>query len=288
MHSQAVTVGTFHAFIETAGLANFAYRLLMMAVLEQLDGRIFVSRPLQEKVAAYFPGETRVIPNGIDYAAYSSPDLQPVPEFDDGRPNILFVGRMDERKGFRHLLRAYPHVKQEVPEARLIVVGAYRSADVASFERYARIYGLGDIHFVGRVSQEDLPRYYRTATVFSAPATGSESFGIVLLEAMAAGVPVVASAIPGYRSVLTNGMEGLLVEPGDELAIAGAITGLLGDPLRRTRMAAEGRLTAQGYDWSIVAQQILDYYQELVESRSGTPNKRRRKGPSLEIKVRPL
>jgi phosphatidylinositol alpha-mannosyltransferase len=104
---------------------------------------------------------------------------------------------------------------------------------------------------------------------------------------MAAGVPVVASAIPGYRSVLTNGMEGLLVEPGDELAIAGAITGLLGDPLRRTRMAAEGRLTAQGYDWSIVAQQILDYYQELVESRSGTPNKRRRKGPSLEIKVRP-
>lgn len=287
MHSQTVTVGTFHAFMETDGLATYAYPLLMLPILERLDGRIFVSKPLQDKVATYFPGETRVIPNGIDYAFYASPDFQPIPEFDDRHPNILFVGRMDERKGFRHLLRAYPYIKQRFPEARLFVVGAYQPEEIAPFERYARRYGLEDIHFIGRVSKDDLPRYYRTATIFCAPSTGSESFGIILLEAMAAGVPVVASDIAGYRSVLTAGEEGLLVKPGDEMAIAQGITSLLNSPGQRSSMAANGRHTAQQYDWKVVAPQILDYYWELIEARSNHERQHEPKGLAVNLQLRP-
>jgi phosphatidylinositol alpha-mannosyltransferase len=259
----------------------------MLPVLERLDGRIFVSKPLQDKVAAYFTGETRVIPNGIDYASYSSPDIQPIPEFSDGRPNILFVGRMDERKGFRHLLRAYPHIKHKFPEARLLVVGAYQPDEVVSFMRYARRYRLDDIQFIGKVSQEDLPRYYRTATIFTAPSTGTESFGIILLEAMAAGVSIVASDIAGYRSVLTHGEEGLLVEPENELAIAEAVTGLLEDLQRRTSMGAKCQRTAQQYDWKVVAPRILEYYGELIQARADQKGQHKPKGLALNLQLRP-
>jgi phosphatidylinositol alpha-mannosyltransferase len=287
MHSQAVTVGTFHAFLETDGLASYAYSLLMLPILEQLDGRIFVSEPLRYKVATYFQGETRVIPNGIEYASYASPSIEPIPDFDDGRPNILFVGRMDERKGFRHLLRAYPYVKHRFPEARLLVVGAYQPEEVVFYGRYTHRFRLNDIHFIGRVSPVDLPRYYRTATIFCAPSTGSESFGIILLEAMAAGISIVASDIPGYRSVLTPNKEGLLVEPGNEMAIAEAITGLLDNLRMRASMAAEGRRTAQRYDWKVVAPQVLDYYGELIAARSGHQGEQKPKRLAVDLKLRP-
>ena len=287
MCSEAATVGTFHAFMETDGLVSYAYPFLMLPILEQLDGRIFVSESLREKVAAYFPAETRVIPNGIDYAAYASPEVQPIPEFNDGRPNLLFVGRIDARKGFRHLIRAYPHIKQRFPEARLLVVGAYQAEEVASFERYARRYGLDDIHFIGIVSGEELPRYYRTATVFSAPSTGSESFGIILLEAMAAGAPIVASRIAGYASVLTHEEQGLLVEPGNEMAIAEAITSLLGNPQLRASMAMKGQQTAQQYDWKVVAPRILDYYRELIAERSSQPDEPKPKGLEVRLRLQP-
>lgn len=286
MHSQAVTVGTFHALMETNGLASYVYPLLMLPVLERLDGRIFVSGPLRDQVATYFPGETRVIPNGIDFASYAAPDVQPIPEFDDGRPNILFVGRMDERKGFRHLLRAYPHIKERFPETRLLVVGAYQPEEVASYKRYARCYGLEDIHFIGKVSQDDLPRFYRTATIFSAPSTGSESFGIILLEAMAAGVPIVASDIAGYRSVLTHHKEGLLVEPGNEMAIVEAITSLLEDPHMRTNMTANGQSTAQQYDWRVVAPRILGYYDELLDARESVKREHKPGRSAFNVRLR--
>jgi phosphatidylinositol alpha-mannosyltransferase len=273
--------------METGELAAYAYPLLMLPVLERLDGRIFVSRALQEKAAAYFQGETRVIPNGIDYHAFAAPDIQPIPEFEDGRPNILFVGRMDARKGFRHLLRAYPRIKQCFPQARLLVVGAYGPDETKSYRRYARRYGLEDIYFIGKVSADDLRRYYRTATVFAAPSTGSESFGIILLEAMAAGAPVVASDIAGYRSVLTHDQEGWLVEPGSPGSIAQAIIRLLEDPAVRQRMAAAGQQTARQYDWGVVAPQVLDYYRELLESRPSQKRKPRSQGLTMKFDLNP-
>jgi phosphatidylinositol alpha-mannosyltransferase len=265
-HSHALNVGTFHAYRESNALYEYTGRLIE-PVFNRLDGRIFVSDAVREYITHYFPGDYVVIPNGIDCARFSSPDIKPIERFNDGRPNILFVGRLEKRKGFRHLLRAYPYIKIAIPDARLIVVGAYNDKEKEPFLRYARAHKLRGIHFVGYVSPEELPRYHRTATVFCAPSTGFESFGIVLLEAMASGLPIVASDIAGYRTVLEDCAEGVLVAPGNSHLLAHALVELLRDPGRRVQMSECGKNKAAQYDWSIIARRVLAYYQDLMAAR---------------------
>jgi phosphatidylinositol alpha-mannosyltransferase len=264
--SHAVNVGTFHAYTEKHDWEQFP-QPLMAWVQSHLDGRIFVSPAVEEMLSSYAPAGSRVIPNGIDYESFADPALAPIQEFADGRPNILFVGRLDERKGFRYLLQAYTHIKPAISEARLLVVGAFGEQEQAPFVEYVRAHELSDVHFIGRVSAEDLARYYRTAALFCAPSTGGESFGIILLEAMAAGLPIVASDIAGYRSVLCDHLDGRLVPPGDGEALADGIIGLLRQPSERARLAQHGRATAARYDWHLVAPRVLDYYEEAMQAR---------------------
>lgn len=266
-HSNTINVATFHAYRET-NLVYAMARPFLQPLYKKLDGRIFVSRVVRDFTLALFPGEFRIVPNGIDLERFASPHIKPLERFNDGRLNILYVGRLDKRKGFRHLMRAFPHIKQQIPNARLIVVGAFDEQEKASFVRYARQLNLKGVHFVGYVSREELPRYYRSAHLFCAPSTGFESFGIVLLEAMAAGVPIVASEIDGYRQVLTNQREGKFVPPCDPDAIARACTSLLQDESARQRMGKAGRITAARYDWGLVADQVLEYYDELLLNRA--------------------
>jgi phosphatidylinositol alpha-mannosyltransferase len=237
---------------------------------DKLDGKIAVSEAARDTVARYFGGEYVIIPNGIDANRFGGDHVRPLEQYSDGRLNILFVGRLEPRKGFRYLLRAFRYVKEEFPQARLIVVGAYRKKEMARHLRYAREHHLTGVKFVGNVSDEDLPRYYRSCHVFCAPSTGFESFGIVLLEAMAAGKPAVASDIPGYRDLLEDGREGLLVERKNERALAKAIIRVLRDPGLQEKMGAEGRIKARQYSWREVAERVLDYYQELLGRRKGT------------------
>jgi phosphatidylinositol alpha-mannosyltransferase len=262
-HSHAVNVGTFHAYRETNTVYQMA-RPLLQPVYNKLDGRIFVSQAVRDFTLPQFPGDFRIIPNGIDFKRFASPSLPPIERFADGRPNLLFVGRLDKRKGFRHLIRAFPYIKADIPDARLLVVGAFDDQDKEPFIRYARAQGLRGIHFIGYVSREELPRYYRTAHLFCAPSTGFESFGIVLLEAMAAGVPIVATDIAGYRLVLTNGKQGRLVPPSEPQAFARACVEILSSGRMRQRMGAQGRATAERYDWRHIADQVLAYYEELL------------------------
>ncbi len=267
-HSKTINVGTFHSYREGPHWALETLRPLIDPFINKLHAKICVSYASWELVNHFYPDDYAIIPNGIDLHKFGAPQIEPIDKFLDGRPNVLFVGRMDKRKGFRFLMRAFPYIVEAVPDARLIVVGAYDKEDKEPFVRYARMNGLSSVRFVGRVAPEELPRYYKTCDVFCAPSTGFESFGIVLLEAMAAGKPIVASSIRGYRTVMQDGQEGLLVEPENEHAIASAVIRLLRDPGLRQEMGQRGRTKAAHYDWPLVARQVMDVYEELLKQKA--------------------
>lgn len=266
--SNTINVGTFHAY-SGSNLGYLYGRRILKRWFRRLHGKIAVSRPAMEFVSRYFPGYYNIIPNGIDYARFSREGPR-LPRYDDGHFNILFVGRMEKRKGIRFLLRAFAQLKPAVPQARLILVGP-GDRPRRGYERWLSQNGIPDVEFAGYVSDELLPQYYRSADLFCAPATGQESFGLVLLEAMASGVPIVASDIPGYSAVMTHGKEGILVPPRDPASLAQAIHRLAGDPAQRRAMGARGRETACPYSWDHVADRVLDYYERLLEERAPAP-----------------
>ena len=258
--SSALTIGTFHAFRERGHLYRMS-KYMLRANPRRLNGRIAVSNAARSYVNRFHPGDYEIIPNGIEFDRFANP-ASPIEEFDDGQINLLFVGRMEKRKGLRYLLSAYADLKWDYPELRLIVVGPGGPDDES--QRVMGERNLTDVVFTGRVSNETLPAYYQAADIFCSPATGGESFGMVLLEAMAAGVPTVATDISGYREVVTHGMDGLLSTPSDPIAFAGAIRTLIEDPNLRTQMGAAGQIKAQGYRWSEVANRVLDFYKQTA------------------------
>jgi phosphatidylinositol alpha-mannosyltransferase len=258
--SKSVNVATFHAF-RASNPWYSAFKPYMSFVLGRLDGRIAVSDPAREFVSQYFEGPYEVIPNGISPERFGD-GVQPLSWARDGIPRILFVGRFDEqRKGFKYLLRAMPLVRQQFPNARLVVVGTGKPE---KYDDLRERYGIWGVDFVGFVPPEELPRYYASCDVFCAPSIRGESFGIVLLEAMASAKPVVASDIPGYASVMTNGQEGLLVPPRDPQALALALVRVLADHDLRRKLGDRGPLTAAQYAWPRVAARVLETYQRAA------------------------
>jgi phosphatidylinositol alpha-mannosyltransferase len=270
--SHAVNVGTFHAFRQSNISAYFYGKSVLRYFVRRLQGRIAVSHCARDFVGEYFPGDYRIIPNGIDLARFGAP-REPLPRYADGKLNVLFVGRLEKRKGVSHLLRAWRHVRQEIPNARLIVLGEGRPLE--GYRRFAETHDMPEVVFTGYVSPEELLRYYHTCDVFCAPSTGQESFGIVLLEAMAAGKPIVASAIPGYQEVVRHQQEALLVEPRDEVALAMSLVHLLADSALRARLAAAGRERATLFSWDRIATSVLAYYDAVREEQAGLAATRR-------------
>ena len=258
--SRTVNVGTFHAFDGSPGYSFLKpiSTMLLRKLFPRLDGKIAVSKPAMQFVSKYLPGDYQIIPNGVD-TEHFSPNVAPIEKFCDGKLNILFVGRLEKRKGADYLLKAYRRVKREIPHSRLIIAGPGTKLR-GRYEKWVEQSGLEDVVFAGFVSHEELPRYYKTADVFCAPATGWESFGIILLEAMAVGTPIVASDIAGYASLITDGVEGLLVPPKDEGRLSQALIALLSDESLRRQLGANGIATAAKYDWHHVALRVLDCY----------------------------
>ena len=262
--SDGVNIGTFHAADGRPGY-KFGWpfsTLMLRRRRRKLNGRIAVSKPAKDYACRFVPGDYQIIPNGVDIERFN-PGLSPIEKFCDGKLNILFLGRLETRKGLKYLLDAYVKVKQEIPNSRLIVVGSGTRLK-KGYEKFVEQNHLSDVEFVGFIPEEDKPRYFKTADVYCAPSTGHESQGIVLLEAMATGTPIVASNLDGYASVVTHGQEGLLVAPkrGDELATA-LILVLKDEGLRR-KMGAAGRTTAEKYSWERIAKRVCDYYQEVL------------------------
>jgi len=261
LRSPSINVGTFHA-CHAKPRGYWLGKPILTQWLPKLHGKIAVSRPALEFVSRHLPADYRIIPNGIDAQRFSA-NSPPLAEFCDGKTNILFVGRLEKRKGFGSLLKAYAMVRRRTDQVRLIIVGPGTRLR-GKYEKEVRNEGIEDITFAGYVSQDDLPRYYATADIFCAPATGGESFGIILLEAMASGKPIVATSIAGYASVMTDGVEGIMVPPKDVDAMALAIERLAGDPGMRRSMGENGRRTAQQYSWERVSGMVLDLYNELL------------------------
>jgi phosphatidylinositol alpha-mannosyltransferase len=261
-HSQTVNVGTFHSSWD-GRVARLYGNPLLRRFDRRIHARIAVSLRARDFVAQHFPGQYELIPNGIDLDEFG-PAVRPFPHLCDGKLNVLFVGRLEQRKGFGYLLRAFARLRKERADLRLVVVGAYSDSTRRRYEAIARSAELPDVQFVGPASNADLPRYYRSCDVFCAPSTGGESQGIILLEAMASGRPIVASDIAGYRGVMRDGVEGLFVPPKDAEALAAALTRLIDSPELRERLGAGGPKRASAYSWDKVAGRVLELYEETA------------------------
>ena len=269
-YSNTVNVGTFHACRNRQHLYRMS-RPVIKRWRSRLHGSIAVSPAAMRYVSEAFPGEYEIIPNGIDVDHFSQRAL-PWPQYQDGKTNLIFVGRLEKRKGLRYLLEAYGKLKWDMPDLRLIVVGP-GTPDKDSYHVLSS-QNLQDVEFVGRVPYDDLPRYYASADVFCSPATGGESFGIVLLEAMAAGKPIVASDIEGYRGVMQHGIQGRLFQNKSVESLASELQTLILDPDLRRKMGEQGRTTAEQYRWQVVARRVEQYYESCIQVAHGIARQR--------------
>ncbi len=259
LRSSVPVVATFHAYADRSRLLDVAAPILGL-VWRRLSVRIAVSRAAAEFVGSRFHGDVRILPNGLDVGRFVR--AQPAPDLPEGR-RMLWVGRLDRQKGFPVAVRAFQAAAKEFPDLSFVVVGEGR--DRVAVERLPPA-GRACVRILGAVPNDLLPPYLAGADVFVSPATGQESFGYVLVEAMAAGVPVVASDIPGYREVVTNEVDGLLVPPGDPDALAAAIARILRDPALADHLREAGRTLAARFDWDVLVGDVERAYRDALES----------------------
>lgn len=257
LSSPAPAVGTFHAYAR-ASVAGRAFRPLLKRVWERLSVRLAVSQASASIAARRFGGDVEIVPNGVDVDMFRGAAPAPLPP----GPRLLFVNRLEPRKGFVVALQAFRLLSLGLPEALLVVAGdGSERSQVEKLPHQVR----ERIVMLGTVPHEELPHYYASADAFLAPATGGESFGIVLLEAMAAGVPVVATDIPGYREVARAGTDALLVRPNHPVELASAARRILVDPGLAASLTSAGRARAEEFRWETVARRIEDAYGRALE-----------------------
>lgn len=252
-------VGTFHSAGEGRNVAYSSARLLCRGVHVRLDRLVAVSPAARSLASRYFPGDYEIIPNGVDVSRFSPVEEKPRGLAGPG-PVVLFVGRNEPRKGADVLLRAFPGVARSVPGCRLVIAGG-------GFDREKVLRGIDrglrdSVLVAGRVANEHLASYYSAADVFCAPALGGESFGIVLLEAMACGTPVVASDIPGYSAVVARAGGGVLFPAGDPAGLARELKALLRDGRRREELSAAGLDGVREYSWERITSRLEQLYRE--------------------------
>ncbi len=269
LQSPVPVVGTFHVHREGGHRWYGPFRRLLEPVMRRLSIRIAVSEAARRTVSAHFDYPCEVVPNGIEVARFERDTGRP-PDVDDRHQHVLFVGRIEPRKGIDRLIAAMRRVQQRFESARLVVVGDGPGRRAA--EDAARRAGVAAL-FAGRVPDAMLPAYFRAADIVCSPALGDESFGIVLLEAMAARRPVVATRIAGYTELLAGADAAELVKAGSEQELADAIERLLADPGAAAALGGRGAALARKYDWNTLARRLESMYASLVpratEARAG-------------------
>jgi phosphatidylinositol alpha-mannosyltransferase len=267
-------VATFHAAIDGRSRMMTSVSWMLQATLEKVRARIAVSEEARRTVVEHLGGDAVLVPNGVDVARFT--DAKVSPEW-QGPGTMAFLGRVDEdRKGLQVLLEALPAIAADHPEARLLVAGPGETDEVDKLppEHAARV------TMLGRVSEADKASLLASVDVYVAPHIGGESFGIVLLEAMAAGAPVLASDLTSFSDVLDGGRCGVLFPTDDAQALAVAASSLLADSVRRAELSAIGRERAAEYDWSRVARQVVAVY-ETVTAGGEKVREDDRQGPGI-------
>lgn len=251
-------VGTFHVSTPKKK-AIYAIGPILEPIVEKLNARIAVSELARSTLKDHFDTDAVVIPNGIDGQKYANAKINS--EYSNGH-TVGFIGRIEEpRKGLQVLIDSLSIVARFIPDVQFLVAGP---GDSNEFTKKLNPQLKSRIKFLGLLSNEEKERFLKSIQIYVAPNTGSESFGIILTEALSAGTAVVASDIPAFKAVLENGEAGELFKNEDSADLAKVLVALLRDDDKRKRLGENGRLSAQKYDWQVVAEQIENVYEMAI------------------------
>lgn len=259
MIAEGPIVATYHTSTTKSRALN-AFQVVLQPFLEKITARIAVSALARRVQVEHLGGDAVQIPNGVDVRFFA--DARPLDGYPGQGPTIGFVGRFTEpRKGMPILLAAMRRLVAQLPDLRLLVVGR---GDADDLGRAAGPELADRIDLLGQVDDETKARALSSVDVYCAPNTGGESFGIILIEAMAAGTPVVASDLDAFRRVLDDATAGVVTPVGDSTALAKALHEVLTDPQRRAALSAEGSRRVAVFDWSVIADQVLRVYETAI------------------------
>jgi phosphatidylinositol alpha-mannosyltransferase len=266
MIAKGPIVATFHT-ATTRSKFLAAWGPVIRPWLERISGRIAVSDFARRVQVEHLGGDAVIIPNGVHVSAFAhGPSLPGITRGVDG-PTIGFLGRFDEsRKGLPVLLEAMRTVVRRYPGARLLVAGR---GDAEAVRELIGADLSASVSLLGELTEADKAAFLRSIDIYCAPNLLGESFGVVLIEALAAGAPIVASDLDAFARVLEDGAAGVLVRRGDPAALADALCALLADPVRRAELAAGGARVAAGYDWDVLARRILTVYETVLPPDGG-------------------
>lgn len=256
-YARCALVGTFHSNVRPYWLSR-AWNRRLAAYLDRIDAPLAVSEACIGALAPLRREGFRVVPNGVDVGVFAGG--RRLARFDDGRFNLLYVGRVEPRNGFDHLLKVFLRVRHEIRGARLLVVGGGPLLDRYRAEVPAE--AREDVVFTGPL-REERRDWYASADVLCVP-TSIAAFGVNLLEAMCLGVPILASDIDGFREVMRHGREGEMAPPFDADAWVRGLVGLRRDPARAKAYGDAGRRTVQRYAWPVVADEVLSVYRDVA------------------------
>jgi len=254
-------VSTWHSSMPRSRVLASMNRIVQTA-MEKVSGRIAVSEDARQTLVKHLGGDAVLIPNGVRVKAFQTGERHP--QFDGSIPSLLFFGRLEEsRKGLSVFLDALPAIIAKVPDVQIFIAGP---GDVEEICKGLSESILARLIFLGRLTEEEKIQALHSADVYVAPNTGGESFGIVLIEAMAAGTVVLASDLPAFSRVLDGGVAGAMFKNGDSEDLAVQAIALLGDPNRRNTLQACGEQRVMRFDWEHVVDDVLAVYESVTVS----------------------
>ncbi len=261
--SNALNIGTFHAKLPETRMSKTLERVITpytKSILKSLDCLTAVSDSAADYVRHLTTAHVTIVPNGIDLSTYKPDTANKV-----HTPTILYVGRLEKRKGVKYLIKAFAELQKRLPEAQLIIAGDGPSRE--KLEEYCADLGLSSVEFLGYIDNDEKLRLMQTSTVFCSPALYGESFGIVLLEAMACQTPVVAGDNPGYMGVLSGTGAISIVNPKHAVDFSRRLEALLSSEALRKTWNEWAISEIPKYDYATVVDQYEAVYSDLCAKR---------------------